>query len=51
MDVIELDLDEALEQTMGGFWFDFEQGLTMKDALDPAMSGAAGIFVGSRSNV
>lgn len=43
MEVIDIDLDEALEQTMGGFWFDFEQALTMKDAQDPTMSGEAGM--------
>lgn len=39
-----MDVDEALEQTTGGFWFEFEQGLTVKDSHDPAMSGAVGLF-------
>jgi hypothetical protein len=42
MEVISMDLEEALEHSMGGYWFDFEQGLTLKDAQDPAMSGATG---------
>lgn len=35
VDVLDIDISDTIDQTQGGFWFNFEQALLQKDDEDP----------------